>query len=83
MMVGIVLWFLLGIVTGILLAFILYKGGRQVMPLTVLGVVGALIGGSFGQILSAQSRFNVATVFISILGALILIAFYKNISPQN
>lgn len=84
MLLGIILWFLLGILTGLIFSLTLYRSGKQTMALIVLGVIGALIGGAFSQMLSqAQTSFNIATVFISTLGALLLIVFYRNISPQS
>lgn len=83
MLLAILLWFALGVFSGLTFAYIFYKNSNQIVPLLILGIIGALIGGSFGQIMTAKENFNPATALVSIIGALVLITLYRNISPQN
>jgi uncharacterized membrane protein YeaQ/YmgE (transglycosylase-associated protein family) len=85
MFLSIILWFIFGLMTGLGAVSFLYKGDkRQVVPLITLGIVGGLIGGSFGQIItSTQADFRLLTPVISLMGAVLLIGLYKNISPQS
>lgn len=85
MFIDVILWFIFGVLVGLFATLKLYKGdSRQLITLLLLGIIGALVGGVFGQMLSSgHANFNVLPVLISITGAIILIGFYKNISPQN
>ena len=84
MILSVVLWFLFGLIIGIGVSIIAYKNSKDIGSLVTLGIIGALVGGSFGQILSsAQSGFNFIALIIAVLGAMILIGLYKNISPQS
>lgn len=85
MFISIILWFVFGMVAGIGATTLLYKGdNKQVVPLIILGTVGALVGGSFGQIMArSQAEFNPLSPIISLIGAIALISLYKNISPQS
>lgn len=84
MIVSVGLWFLFGIAIGLAVAVIAYKNSKDLGSLITLGIIGSLVGGSFGQIISStQQGFNFIALIIAVLGALTLISLYKNISPQN
>lgn len=85
MFLSIVVWLAFGLLTGFSAMSLVYKGdSKQLVPLIILGVVGALVGGLFGQIMAdGKSHFNSITPIVSFLGAVVLISFYKNISPQR
>ena len=85
MVLSIIMWSTFGVVVGFSAMTLIYKGdSKKLVPLITLGVTCALIGGLFGQIVAdGKSHFNSITPIISFLGAVILISFYKNISPQR
>jgi uncharacterized membrane protein YeaQ/YmgE (transglycosylase-associated protein family) len=84
MILSVTLWFLFGVAIGLLVAFIAYKNSKDIGSLVLLGIIGALVGGSFGQILNnSQPGFNFVALIIATLGAIVLIGWYKNISPQS
>lgn len=85
MFISIILWFIFGVAAGIGATMLLYRGdSKQIVPLVTLGIVGGLIGGSFGQIMaSTQTDFNMLTPLVSLFGAALLIGLYKNISPST
>ncbi len=85
MFLSITLWLIFGLIAGLVAVTFIYNGDRrQLFPLITLGVVGGLIGGSFGQIITnTQADFRLLTPVVSLIGAVLLIGLYKNISPQN
>lgn len=78
---GILSWILLGLVAGLL--------ARWLMPgpnptgfwkTTVIGIVGALIGGWLGAMAGIGgpvANFSLGSVFTATIGALILLAFFR------
>lgn len=85
MILGVTLWFLFGMVAGLAAALLFYRqDSKKLAPLIVLGIVGSLVGGSFGQIVEgSNTNFSLIAVVVSITGSLLLIGLYRNISPQN
>jgi uncharacterized membrane protein YeaQ/YmgE (transglycosylase-associated protein family) len=83
MEIGIISWILIGIIAGIL--------GKLIMPgrdpggflLTiVIGMVGALVGGFAVRLLGGVgvTGFNVWSILVATLGAVILLAIYRLIT---
>jgi uncharacterized membrane protein YeaQ/YmgE (transglycosylase-associated protein family) len=83
---GILSWIVLGLVAGALAKFILPgKQGGGIIVTTVLGVIGALVGGflgtrmfSFGQV----TEFDLRSVAISVLGALVVLVLYGLVAKK-
>lgn len=80
MEIGIISWVIIGLIAGIL--------GKLIMPgrdpvgflLTILiGMAGALIGGFLVRLLGGAgiTGFNVWSILVAILGAVILLAIYR------
>jgi uncharacterized membrane protein YeaQ/YmgE (transglycosylase-associated protein family) len=80
MEIGIISWIVIGLVAGIL--------GKLIMPgrdpggflLTIIiGMAGALIGGFLVRLLGGAgiTGFNVWSILVAILGAVILLAIYR------
>jgi uncharacterized membrane protein YeaQ/YmgE (transglycosylase-associated protein family) len=74
---SLVLFIVFGLVVGLLARALM--PGRQSMGLimtTVLGVVGSLIGGFFGSLISGEDllRLHPAGIIGSVIGALIVLA---------
>lgn len=77
---GILTWLILGLVVGVLAKFVMPgkdPGGAIVTVL--LGVAGAFVGGYIGSYLGLGeiTGFNLMSVFISTLGAIVLLALYR------
>lgn len=79
---GILSWIVLGLIVGILAKWIMpgRDGGGFIMTI-VLGIAGALVGGFISTSLGLGSvnGFNVASLLISIAGALLLLFVYRRI----
>ncbi|MDO2949182.1 GlsB/YeaQ/YmgE family stress response membrane protein [Aeromonas simiae] len=79
---GILSWIVLGLIVGILAKWIMpgRDGGGFIMTV-VLGIAGALVGGFISTSLGLGSvnGFNVASLLISIAGALLLLFIYRRI----
>ncbi len=84
---GILAWIVLGLVAGALAKFILPgKQGGGIILTTVLGVIGALVGGflgtrvfGFGEV----SGFDLRSVGIAVLGALVVLVVYGLIAKNR
>jgi uncharacterized membrane protein YeaQ/YmgE (transglycosylase-associated protein family) len=74
---GIITWILLGLVAG-WLADKFMRGGYGLVGDIVLGMVGAIVGGYVGGLILGRdlmvTGFNVDSVVVAYLGAVVLIA---------
>lgn len=75
---NIIAWAILGLVAGAI-AKLLYPGrqGGGIISTIILGIAGALLGGSLFSLLTggsiAMSVFNVPSLLVAVLGAMIAI----------
>jgi uncharacterized membrane protein YeaQ/YmgE (transglycosylase-associated protein family) len=84
---GILTWIVLGLVAGALAKFILPGSqGGGIIVTTVLGVIGAVVGGflgtkvfNFGEV----TEFDLRSVAISVLGALVVLVLYGLVSKKG
>ncbi len=78
--IGIISWIVIGLIAGIL--------GKLIMPgrdpggfviTIVIGMIGALVGGFFVQLLGGAglTGFNLWSILVATLGAIILLALYR------
>ena len=78
--IGIISWIVIGLIAGIL--------GKLIMPgrdpggfviTIVIGMIGALVGGFFVQLLGGAglTGFNLWSILVATLGAVILLALYR------
>ena len=75
---GILSWIVLGLVAGVLAKHIMPdKDGSGFIYTTILGVLGAFLGGWLGSFLGLGSidGLNVLTVLTATLGAVVLLFF--------
>ena len=81
---GILIWIIFGALTGWIASMIMQTEGGLV-PDIVLGIVGAIIGGSIMRLLgqSGVGGFNLYSILIAVLGACILIAVVRSIRPSK
>jgi uncharacterized membrane protein YeaQ/YmgE (transglycosylase-associated protein family) len=76
--VNIIAWAILGLVAGAI-AKLLYPGrqGGGIISTIILGIAGALLGGSLFSLLTggsiAMSVFNIPSLIVAVLGAMIAI----------
>jgi uncharacterized membrane protein YeaQ/YmgE (transglycosylase-associated protein family) len=85
---GIISWLVVGAVAGYLAGF-LVKGdeGLGVIGHIALGVVGGLIGGFLAGLLTGGNDyvtgFNISTVVVAVIGAVILVVGYNFIRGRS
>ena len=76
-----ILWtIIIGFVAGVIAKFIMPGRDPGGFIITVaLGIGGAFVGGYIGSFLGigAVSGFNLASIFIATLGAIVLLALYR------
>jgi uncharacterized membrane protein YeaQ/YmgE (transglycosylase-associated protein family) len=76
---GILTWILLGLVAGWLASQFVRGGGYGLIGDIVLGIVGAVVGGFLSSTLLGidVTGFNLASVIIAVLGAVLVIAIAR------
>ena len=76
---GIIAWIVLGLIAGWLAGMIMKGGGYGIIGDIVLGIIGALIGGWITSAVLGVgiSGFNVTSLVIAVLGAIILVAISR------
>ena len=76
---GIIAWIVLGLIAGWLAGMIMKGGGYGIIGDIVLGILGALIGGWITSAVLGVgiSGFNVTSLVIAVLGAIILVAISR------
>jgi len=77
---GILSWIVMGLIVGVLAKFIMPGRDPGGLVITVaLGIGGAFVGGYIGSFLGigTVSGFNVPSIFIATLGAIVLLALYR------
>lgn len=77
---GILAWIIFGLIAGALAKFIMPgndPGGCIVT--TLLGIAGAVVGGFIGSLLGfgSVSEFNIGSLLIAVLGAILLLWIYR------
>jgi uncharacterized membrane protein YeaQ/YmgE (transglycosylase-associated protein family) len=82
---SIVLWVLFGLIVGVIAK--LLTPGREpsgFVVTTLLGVAGALLGGFLGRVLGMYPSYqSTGGFFMSILGAVILLAIYHAVTRSR
>jgi len=82
---SIVTWIILGLISGYLASMIVNRSGEGMLMDIVLGIVGAVVGGwIFTQIgHSGVTGFNIYSVFVSVVGAVIVLFVYHTIQRMT
>jgi uncharacterized membrane protein YeaQ/YmgE (transglycosylase-associated protein family) len=80
-MMGILSWIVLGLIAGWIASLIVDNGGKGPVLDMVLGIVGALVGGSIFSALGAApvTGFNLYSLFIAVVGAVVVLVIYHAI----
>lgn len=77
-MTGILGWIVFGLVVGVVAKFLMPgRDGGGIIVTTILGIVGALIGGFIGQTLGLYGPGDAAGFLMALVGAVIVLAIYR------
>ena len=84
---GILSWIVVGLIAGWLAGLVVRGGGYGLLGNIVVGLVGALIGGflagSLFNVPDAVNGFNLTSIFVAFLGAVILILLLGAVAPRR
>jgi len=82
---SILAWIILGLVAGWLAGQFMRGGGYGMIGDIILGIVGALVGGFLSSALLGidVTGFNLSSVIISVIGAIIVIAIARLITGRR
>jgi uncharacterized membrane protein YeaQ/YmgE (transglycosylase-associated protein family) len=83
---GIISWIVMGLIVGILAKWIMPGKDPGGMIVTILlGIAGASVGGFVSSFLGFGSftGFNVKSIAIAVLGAIIILAVYRAIAGKK
>jgi uncharacterized membrane protein YeaQ/YmgE (transglycosylase-associated protein family) len=87
---NIILWIIFGAIVGFLADYIDKSVTLTWIERTVVGIVGAVIGGTLANLLTtgslditAAAGFNIVSIVISVIGALIALFIWKRLVRGN
>ena len=82
---GIISWLLLGLVAGWLASLLMKGSGFGILGDIILGILGALVGGFLSSTLLGidVTGFNITSILVATIGAIILIGISRAISPRR
>lgn len=83
---SIISWLLVGLVAGWIANMIMSSGAGGLLADIIIGIIGALVGGFLAGILLGGdyiSGFNLTTLLVAIVGAIVVIGAYRLITGQR
>jgi len=78
---GVISWIVVGLISGWLAGLMMSGGGYGIVADTLLGLVGALIGGFVSGFFITRDAGFWGSIVVAFIGACILIAIARAISP--
>ena len=82
---GIIAWIVVGLIAGVLAKLIMPGDDPGGFIVTILlGIVGAFVGGFVVNLFGGAgvSGFNIWSILVATLGAIILLAIYRLVAPR-
>ncbi|MDD2705069.1 MAG: GlsB/YeaQ/YmgE family stress response membrane protein [Acidocella sp.] len=78
-------WIVLGLIAGWIGSNIVDNGGRGLVLDMVLGIVGALVGGTIFNLLGAMpvTGFNLYSLFVAVVGSVVVLVVYHAIAGRR
>jgi uncharacterized membrane protein YeaQ/YmgE (transglycosylase-associated protein family) len=78
-------WIVLGLLAGWIASHIVDNGGKGPILDMVLGIVGALVGGSIFDALGAVpvTGFNLWSLFVAVIGAIVVLLLYHAVAGRR
>jgi uncharacterized membrane protein YeaQ/YmgE (transglycosylase-associated protein family) len=85
MLESLLFWIIIGAIAGWLASIVVRGGGYGLVGDIVVGIVGAIIGGFLMSMLggSGVTGFNLYSIFVAFLGAVILLFIVRAISGSR
>ena len=82
---SVIAWLLLGLVAGFIASKLVNKTGEGLVLDIVLGVVGALVGGSIFNFAgsSGVTGFNLWSLFVAVIGAVVVLMVYHAVARRR
>lgn len=84
---GILSWIIVGLIAGWLAGIVMRGGGYGLLTNMLLGIVGALLGGFIAgalfNVADPISGFNVSTLLIAFLGAILTVALVRALPGRS
>ncbi len=84
---GLLTWIIVGLIAGWLAGLVMKGGGYGVLGDIILGIIGALVGGFLASavfgIPDAVSGFNITTLIVAFIGAVIVVAIVRALSGRR
>jgi len=83
--VTVVGWIVFGLITGFVASRIVAQRGQGCILNVVLGIVGAVVGGAMFTSIggSGITGFNVYSMFVAIIGAIVVLMIYHAITGRR
>ena len=85
-MLNILGWLVIGLLAGWIASMIMGRGGYGIVGDIIVGLIGAVIGGFLAALLFGgdwTTGFNLSTLIVSIVGAIILIAIVRALTGSS
>lgn len=81
---SILAWIVLGLIAGFIASKIFVGTGQGILMDIVLGIVGAVVGGYLFDALGSTgvTGFNLWSMFVAVIGAVVLLWLYHAISGR-
>jgi len=79
-------WLLVGLIAGWLAGLVMKGGGYGVIGDIIVGILGAMLGGFLATAFFGgdfTTGFNVTTIFVAFLGAILLIAILRALPGRS
>ena len=78
---GIIAWIIVGLIAGFIASKIVNKSGEGFLRDVILGIIGAIVGGWIFTALGANgiTGFTLYSIFVAVIGAIIVLVVYHAI----
>ena len=81
---GIIAWLIVGLIAGWLTGKIMGGPGKGALMDTIIGLIGALVGGFLMQLLGFSARGGmIYTIFVAVIGAVILTWIFRKLTAAR
>jgi uncharacterized membrane protein YeaQ/YmgE (transglycosylase-associated protein family) len=81
---GVLGWILFGLIVGIIAKLLMPGRDPGGIIITILiGIVGAMLGGFLGRLLGFYGPNEAAGLFMSIIGAILLLFIYRKVAVRR